>query len=90
MKVFKSGEVQVLVATNLASRGLDINDIELVINFDFPESIEDYVHRIGRTGRAGKSGTAITFVERNFRKTHILHQLIKVLKDTNQEVNPRL
>ncbi len=59
---FKENKLQILVATNVASRGLDIPDVSHVINFDEPESYDDYVHRIGRTGRADKSGVAITFV----------------------------
>lgn len=59
---FKSNEIQVLLATDVASRGLDINDVSHVINYDLPESYEDYIHRIGRTGRANKAGTALTFV----------------------------
>jgi len=59
---FKSGKYRVLVATDIAARGIDVNDIALVINFDVPEYAEDYVHRIGRTGRAGKDGHAITFI----------------------------
>ncbi len=62
---FKSGKFQVLVATDVAARGLDIDDISLVVNLDLPGSSEDYVHRIGRTGRAGKSGRAVSFVEPN-------------------------
>ena len=58
---FKSGKYRVLVATDIASRGIDVKGIELVINFDLPENPEDYVHRIGRTGRAGDSGKAISF-----------------------------
>ena len=60
---FKRHEIQVLLATDVASRGLDIDDVTHVINFDAPMSYEDYVHRIGRTGRADKKGKAITFVE---------------------------
>lgn len=60
---FKTEQLQVLIATDVASRGLDINDITHVINYDAPTSYEDYVHRIGRTGRAGKRGYALTFVE---------------------------
>ena len=60
---FKSSRIQVLLATDVASRGLDINDVTHVINYDLPESYEDYIHRIGRTGRANKKGTALTFVE---------------------------
>lgn len=59
---FKSGKYRVLVATDIAARGIDVKDIELVINYDVPEDAEDYVHRIGRTGRAGKGGRAITFI----------------------------
>lgn len=59
---FKNNYIKVLLATDIAARGLDINDVTHVINFDLPESQEDYVHRIGRTGRAGKIGTAISFV----------------------------
>src|SRR6185369_12309494 len=58
---FKSGVYRVLVATDIAARGIDVNGIELVINFDLPDNAEDYVHRIGRTGRAGHEGRAISF-----------------------------
>jgi superfamily II DNA/RNA helicase len=59
---FKAGEVQILVATDVAARGLDIDDLPLVVNFDLPIVAEDYVHRIGRTGRAGASGEAVSLV----------------------------
>lgn len=62
LKAFKENEAHVLVATDVAARGLDIPDVSHVINFDQPNTYEDYVHRIGRTGRAGKSGQALTFV----------------------------
>ncbi|MDP3919275.1 MAG: DEAD/DEAH box helicase [Candidatus Omnitrophota bacterium] len=58
---FKSGRYRILVATDVAARGLDVTGIELVINYDLPEDIETYVHRIGRTGRAGQTGHAVTF-----------------------------
>lgn len=58
---FKSGRYRVLVATDIAARGIDVNGIEVVVNFDLPENSEDYVHRIGRTGRAGYAGRAISF-----------------------------
>lgn len=58
---FRNGKYQVLVATDIAARGIDVSDIELVVNYDLPQAPEDYVHRIGRTGRAGKSGRAISF-----------------------------
>ena len=59
---FKEGKLQVLVATDVAARGLDVDDLPLVINYELPHTPEDYVHRIGRTGRAGASGEAISFV----------------------------
>ena len=59
---FKSGKVRVLVATDIAQRGLDISGITHVINYDVPQQAEDYVHRIGRTGRAAKEGDAFTFM----------------------------
>jgi len=81
---FKSGEVPLLVATDVAARGLDIPGVDFVINFSFPLTIEDYVHRIGRTGRAGREGTAHTF----FQQCDKLRagELVKVLKDAGQEV----
>jgi len=59
---FRAGEIEVLIATDIVARGIDISDISHVINYDVPENPEDYVHRIGRTGRAGASGYALTFV----------------------------
>ena len=59
---FRSHSFRVLVATDVAARGLDINDITHVINYDEPQTQDDYVHRIGRTGRAGADGSAITFI----------------------------
>jgi len=59
---FKAGTVKVLVATDVAARGLDINNVSHVINYDIPATYDDYVHRIGRTGRGNKKGEAITFV----------------------------
>lgn len=64
MKRFKEGKFQVLVATDVASRGLDIPDVELVIQLDPPKDTESYIHRSGRTARAGKHGTCITFYNR--------------------------
>lgn len=65
MREFKNGHVDVLVATDIVARGIDIDDISLVINFDVPHDAEDYVHRIGRTARANKDGRAITFISQN-------------------------
>jgi superfamily II DNA/RNA helicase len=59
---FKAGEVKILVATDVAARGLDIDGLPVVVNFDLPTVAEDYVHRIGRTGRAGASGEAVSLV----------------------------
>jgi superfamily II DNA/RNA helicase len=64
LTAFRRGEFPVLVATDVAARGLDITDIDLVVNFDVPMHPEDYVHRIGRTGRAARTGRAVTFVSR--------------------------
>jgi len=64
MTRFKSGKLRVLIATDVAARGLDIDDVTHVVNYDIPENPEDYVHRIGRTARAGKTGKAITFVSK--------------------------
>lgn len=63
LEQFKRNEIQVLLATDIASRGLDIDDVSHVINYDLPNTFDDYVHRIGRTGRVNKKGVALTFVE---------------------------
>lgn len=63
LDAFKNERVRIMLATDVASRGLDIDNVTHVINYDAPESYDDYIHRIGRTGRAGKKGTAITFVQ---------------------------
>lgn len=60
---FKQNQIQILLATDVASRGLDIDSVTHVINYDLPETYDDYIHRIGRTGRAGKNGTALTFID---------------------------
>ncbi|MDP3245065.1 MAG: C-terminal helicase domain-containing protein, partial [bacterium] len=63
LESFKNNQVSVLLATDVASRGLDIPDVSHVINFDMPSTYDDYVHRIGRTGRANKKGIALTFID---------------------------
>jgi ATP-dependent RNA helicase DDX41 len=77
---FKVGEKDVLVATDVASKGLDFPDIQHVINYDMPKEIEDYVHRIGRTGRCGKTGVATSFINRDCEETLLLDlkHLLKV------------
>ena len=76
---FKSGRYRVLVATDIASRGIDVTDIELVINYDLPENSEDYVHRVGRTGRAGNTGKAISFAcPEQSRDVSAIERLIKI------------
>jgi len=81
---FKTGRVPILIATDVAARGLDIPDVEHVINYSFPLTVEDYVHRIGRTGRAGKTGCSHTF----FTKNDCINagELIKILEDAKQPV----
>lgn len=79
LKDFKSGFSKILVATDIASRGIDVQDIELVVNFDLPECSEDYVHRIGRTARAGKSGKAISFaVPEQKRDILAIERLVRI------------
>lgn len=75
---FKDGRYRVLVATDVAARGIDVSDIELVVNYDLPDASEDYVHRIGRTGRAGKTGKAIAFAAPDqARDVRSIERLIK-------------
>ncbi len=86
---FKAGTRDVLVATDVASKGLDFPDIQHVINFDMPKEIEDYVHRIGRTGRCGKTGVATSFINKECTETLLL-DLKHLLKEANQKVPPVL
>ncbi|CAF0863426.1 unnamed protein product [Brachionus calyciflorus] len=81
---FKDGLVRILIATDVASRGIDVKDITIVMNYDFPRNIEEYVHRVGRTGRAGRTGTSITFMSREDWKH--AQELIDILKQGEQEV----
>ncbi|MDE2397125.1 MAG: DEAD/DEAH box helicase, partial [Burkholderiales bacterium] len=78
LAAFKAGEVDLLVATDVAARGLDIADLPAVFNFDVPFNAEDYVHRIGRTGRAGASGLAVTLVTRD--DTRLIGDIEKLIK----------
>ena len=78
MNKFKKTEFEFLVATDVAARGIDVDDLELVVNYDLPYDAEDYVHRIGRTGRAGKKGMAITFVSgRDIYKLQFIERYTK-------------
>uniref|UniRef100_A0A8C9GHN7 RNA helicase n=1 Tax=Piliocolobus tephrosceles TaxID=591936 RepID=A0A8C9GHN7_9PRIM len=84
LKLFKKGVKNILVATDVAARGLDISNIKHVINFDLPNNIDDYIHRIGRTGRAGNIGIATAFVNGDNR--NIFKDLLATLEECNQEV----
>ncbi|XP_046398531.1 DEAD-box ATP-dependent RNA helicase 20-like isoform X2 [Ischnura elegans] len=85
---FRSGKSPILVATDVAARGLDVEDVKFVINFDYPSCSEDYIHRIGRTGRSQRTGTAYAFfTPGNARQAS---DLIAVLREANQVVNPHL
>ncbi|MDR3592243.1 MAG: DEAD/DEAH box helicase [Negativicutes bacterium] len=78
MKKFREGQLEILVATDVAARGLDIESVTHVINYDIPQDPESYVHRIGRTGRAGRKGIAITFIQpKEFRQLKLIEKEIK-------------
>ncbi|KAI6867680.1 P-loop containing nucleoside triphosphate hydrolase protein [Hortaea werneckii] len=81
---FKAGVFPVMVATSVAARGLDVKQLKLVVNYDSPNHVEDYVHRAGRTGRAGNTGTAVTFVTPE--QDRFASFLIRALKDSNQDI----
>jgi ATP-dependent RNA helicase DDX3X len=84
IKKFSSGEIPILIATDVASRGLDFPNVSYVFNFDMPKNIEDYIHRIGRTGRVGNKGKAISFYNSNNKQ--IGFSLVKELKKANQKI----
>ncbi len=97
---FRQGTIEVLVATDVAARGLDVDDIDLVINYDFPQDPEQYVHRIGRTGRAGRAGKSYAFIGRRDRylmksvqrltKTEPIHMRMPSPKDVEKIQNQRM
>lgn len=82
---FRTGRTPILVATDVASRGLDIPHVQLVVNFDYPKAIDDYVHRIGRTGRIGRKGKAFTFINEKCPGP-LVRDLRELLEDADQEV----
>jgi len=84
MEAFRDGKIDILVATNVAARGLDVEGVDHVVNFNCPANITDYVHRIGRTGRAGNKGMATTFLSPD--DAHIFNDLKKFLQDNGQYV----
>ncbi|NKF49813.1 DEAD/DEAH box helicase [Shewanella sp. WXL01] len=94
LREFMEGKARVMVATEVAARGLDIQDLEYVVNYDLPFLAEDYVHRIGRTGRAGKTGVAISFVSREEERTlkdiqKLIGQKIRRISVPGYEVSSR-
>lgn len=78
---FKNGTTGLMVATDVAARGLDIPNVGMVINYTFPLTIEDYIHRIGRTGRGGKSGRSITFFTGDGHERSLAGELARVLRE---------
>jgi ATP-dependent RNA helicase DDX3X len=88
LRAFKRGETPVMVGTDVASRGLDIPNVTQVINYDLPTSIDDYVHRIGRTGRAGNTGSALSFI--NEKNGGVVRELRDMLAENDQVVPPWL
>ncbi|KAI6656091.1 DDX5 protein [Oopsacas minuta] len=88
LSAFRQGKIVILVATDVASRGLDIEGIRNIINMDFPNVAEDYIHRIGRTARADNSGFAYTFfTPQNYKHCS---ELLRILRESHQEIPPRL
>jgi ATP-dependent RNA helicase DDX23/PRP28 len=89
LQALRDGQVSVLVATDLAGRGIDVSDVSLVINWQMSDTIEKYVHRIGRTGRAGKDGTAITFLD-NMDEEVMFDLKNEIAKSRKSTMNPEL
>ena len=98
MAKFRSGEVKILIATDVAARGIDVENISHVINYDMPRTADVYVHRIGRTGRAGNKGTAISLVEAHdiaivpkierYTEQPLKRRVIDELRPKNKEAKP--
>jgi len=88
---FRRGEIDVMIATDVAARGLDIEKVGLVVNYDMPDSIDSYVHRIGRTGRIGNKGKAITFIacdenELCMENVDLLKELLRIMRDAGSAI----
>ena len=81
---FKAGVIPIMIATSVAARGLDVKQLKLVVNYDAPNHLEDYVHRAGRTGRAGNTGTAVTFITEEQERYSV--DIAKALRQSDQEV----
>ncbi|KAJ1531472.1 hypothetical protein ONE63_000147 [Megalurothrips usitatus] len=88
LRNFRSGKIDILVATDVAARGLDVDDVKFVVNYDYPNNSEDYIHRIGRTGRSTKTGTSYAFFTHENSKQ--ARDLVNVLREANQVVAPEL
>jgi len=88
LKEFKENKITLLVATDVAARGLDVKDINMVVNFDMPGNMEDYVHRIGRCGRAGAKGLSVSFF--SSKNAKMARELIKILHESQNMVPPEL
>jgi superfamily II DNA/RNA helicase len=84
LRQFREADAGILVATDLASRGIDIADIDIVVNYEFPADVETYVHRIGRTGRAGREGLAITFFADE--NAPMSRKLVRAMQQAEQEI----
>lgn len=86
---FRKNRKRIMIATDVASRGLDIRDVTYVINYDIPNTIEDYTHRIGRTGRAGDQGTAVSFLDPK-EDGKMAFDIIKTLRNMNLAIPTEL
>merc|ERR1711971_786747 len=85
---FKDGACNVMIATDVAARGLDISNVDFVVNYDFPLDIENYIHRIGRTGRANKKGTSITYMTPD--DARFGDKVVAIMKEAEQEIPEEL
>jgi len=91
LRRFRAGEIEVMVATDVAARGLDIEKVAMVINYDMPDNVDTYVHRIGRSGRIGNRGQAITFIATNengeaYENVEVLRKLHGIMRDAKSDV----